>query len=208
MLRASPDDVRAARFTAVATAVWEPLYRYLRRRAAQADVDDVAAEVLAVLWARLDDVPAGAELPWTYAVARRCLANHRRSDVRRHRLADRLRARDGRGTASADPADLVAASDPALQLALATLSSDDRELLTLWAWEELGVGELAAALGIAPNTVSVRLRRARQRLAAQLAPAPPAAAPATCHIGAGAGHTGGGRTAHHVDVPVDQEQIP
>jgi RNA polymerase sigma-70 factor (ECF subfamily) len=188
VLDAASDGVRAARFTAVATDVWEPLQRYLRRRAGANDVDDIAAETLTVVWRRLDDIPLGAELPWCYSIARRCLANHRRSTARRSRLVERI---TGRGEATAngadDPASAVDDTDPDLGVALAKLSSDDRELLTLWAWEQLSVTEIAVALGTTANTVSVRLRRARQRLAGHLDDL-------GCHIARRAGHMDDGRT--------------
>lgn len=182
------DASRDVRFTALATDVWEPLQRYVRRRARPDDVDDIVAEALTVVWRRLDDVPAGAELPWAYSIARRCLANHRRSTTRRRGLIDRIADRRG---ATVDSPDAAAAAiddtDPDLRSALARLSADDREVLTLWAWEQLAVSELAVVLGISPNTATVRLRRARQRLAAQLGES-------TGHIDDDAGHTDGGRT--------------
>ena len=182
------DGARAARFTAVASNVWDPLQRYLRRRTHADDVDDVAAETLTVLWRRLDDIPVGAELPWCYSIARRCLANHRRSTARRRRLVDRLvGGAEAAAEGGDDPGSIVDGTDPALHAALTLLSSDDRELLTLWAWEQLSVGEIAIAAGTTANTVSVRLRRARQRLAGHLdTPA--------CHLDEGAGHTDDGRT--------------
>ncbi len=84
-------DDRTRRFEALAASVGEPLTRYLRRRCSPDDVDDVLADVLLVLWRRLDEVPTGAALPWTYAVARRCLANARRSKERRVSLVSRLK---------------------------------------------------------------------------------------------------------------------
>jgi len=42
---------------------------------------------------------------------------------------------------------------------------NDQELLRLWAWEELTPGQIAAVLGTTPNAVSIRLHRARGRLA-------------------------------------------
>jgi RNA polymerase sigma-70 factor (ECF subfamily) len=187
-LDAGTDGARASRFTTVANDVWMPLQQYLRRRARPDDVDDVAAETLAVMWRRLDDIPDGAELPWCYSIARRCLANHRRGTARRRRLADRLAGRREpplqRGD---DPALLVDDADPTLHRALGRLSVDDRELLLLWAWEQLSVGEIAVALGTTPNTASVRLRRARQRLADHLSAE-------GCHIDEGAGHMDDGHT--------------
>jgi RNA polymerase sigma-70 factor, ECF subfamily len=188
ILDVGSDGARAVRFTAVAADVWDPLQRYLLRRTNADDVDDVAAETLAIMWRRLDDIPTGAELPWCYSIARRCLANHRRSTVRRRSLLERLGGRGERTTNDGDdPASIVDDADPALHAALSLLSTDDREILALWAWEQLSVSEIAVALGASANTVSVRLRRARQRLAGHLGDV-------SCHIDGRAGHTDDGRT--------------
>jgi RNA polymerase sigma factor (sigma-70 family) len=56
----------------------------------------------------------------------------------------------------------------AVVAALDELSPEDRELLTLIAWEGLTPSQAAAALGLAPGTARVRLHRARTRLRAQL----------------------------------------
>ena len=104
------------------------MQRYALRRTDAATSDDVVADALLVLWRRLDEVPAGAELPWCYGVARRCLANRRRGAERQANVVDRLM---GERTTSAPEADVE------LDAALAALDSDDRELVRLWAWEGL-----------------------------------------------------------------------
>jgi RNA polymerase sigma-70 factor (ECF subfamily) len=48
------------------------------------------------------------------------------------------------------------------------LSSDDRELLRLVAWEALAREEIAMVLQISRATVRVRLHRARRRLLAEM----------------------------------------
>lgn len=158
-------DDRRARYEALVYAVIEPLRRYTRRRTDGTTAEDVVADTLLVLWRRLDDVPADGELPWCYAVARRCLANAERSRHRHRRLTERIARLD-------PPARPVAYDveppDPALHRALLRLRPDDRELLRLWAWEDLEPREIAAALGITPNAVSIRLHRAKARLAAEL----------------------------------------
>jgi RNA polymerase sigma-70 factor (ECF subfamily) len=58
------DLARRARFERLFAHAYEPLQRYVRRRADAAVVDDVVAETLLVVWRRLDDVPADAELSW------------------------------------------------------------------------------------------------------------------------------------------------
>lgn len=157
------DDARRARFEAVFAEVYEPLQRYLHRRAAPTDVDDVLSETLLVLWRRLDDVPADATAAYAYGVARRTLANHRRGDDRRARLHERLEAMTPTRVGDDAPA-----ADESLDAALATLSDDERELVRLWAWEELAPREIAVALGITANAASIRLHRAKAKLAEQL----------------------------------------
>jgi RNA polymerase sigma factor (sigma-70 family) len=154
---------REVRFQRLAHEVGEPLRRYVVRRAPAAAVDDVLADVFLVLWRRLDDVPADDPLPWSYAVARRCLANAQRSTRRQLGLVERI----GR----LDPPLPPAEEDPdhsALAAALDALPAVDREVVTLWAWEELAPREIATATGLTANAVSIRLHRAKKRLAAEL----------------------------------------
>ena len=159
------DDDRRLRFERLAAAVYEPLQRYIRRRAGASLVDDALADTLLVLWRRLDDVPVTDPLPWCYGVARRCLANVRRSGQRHERLVARL---------TADPPPLTtdrldaANDDDEIHAALAQLSDADRELVHLWAWEGLEPREIAVAVDSTPNAISIRLYRVRQRLAEQL----------------------------------------
>ena len=53
-----------------------------------------------------------------------------------------------------------------LNAALDALPAPFRDVLTLWAWEQLGYEEIAAALGLAVGTVRSRLHRARAQLRA------------------------------------------
>lgn len=158
------DDDRRARFEAVVRLVGEPLRKYAARRTDPDTAEDVVADAFLVLWRRLDDVPEGAELPWSYAVARNCLANAQRS-ARRHRsLVARLTclpAPQGHDRAPDLP-------DVELDEALRSLPDADREVLTLWAWEELRPAEIATVLGVSVNAVNIRLHRARNRLADRL----------------------------------------
>ena len=152
----APDDAaRRRRFEDVVAAVYEPVQRYLLRRADPSAADDVLGDVLLVLWRRLDDVPADAVLPWTYGVARGCLANNRRSTARQERVVQRL----ARQPEAAEPE-----GDEALAEALRALPDADRELLRLWAWEQLPPREIALALGISANAASIRLHRAKGKL--------------------------------------------
>ena len=69
---------------------------YLLRRADREDAFDAAEDVFLVAWRRLCEVPPGDRaLPWLYGVARRVLANHRRSASRFARLTRRVAAHRG-----------------------------------------------------------------------------------------------------------------
>jgi RNA polymerase sigma-70 factor (ECF subfamily) len=151
----------------VAGDVYEPLQRYLRRRASAADAADVLSESLLTVWRRLDDVPTDDPLPWCYGVARRCLANHRRGDDRRRRLDERIVAHR-LPEHSGDPQARIERLDPELDGALRQLTLAEQEIVRLWAWEQLEPREIAVVLGQTPNAVSVALTRARRKLAAQL----------------------------------------
>jgi len=157
-----PDDARE-RFEALAAEVVEPVRRFLARRTDPDTADDVLAETLLVCWRRLDDVPEHA-LPWVYGVARNCLANVQRGDRRQVRLAARISVVDPPPEAVREDQ----APDDRVHAALAALRPDEADLLRLWAWEQLGPGEIAAVLGVTPNAVSIRLHRARGKFVDEL----------------------------------------
>ena len=95
---------------------------------------------------------------------RRVLANHRRGNGRRERLAALLHVED-----VATPIRAGEDHDRPAFVALASLSPADQEILRLVAWEELGNQQIAAVLGITPNAVAIRLHRARSRFSNALA---------------------------------------
>ncbi|MFC4072824.1 RNA polymerase sigma factor [Actinoplanes subglobosus] len=159
---------RTARFEALYAATFHHLLGYAMRRCDCAeDAADVVAETFAVTWRRLDAVPPGDQARlWLYGVARNVLAAHRRGAARRRDLSYAL-VGDLAGfyaPSAEDSADLGSLG-PALRL----LPEEDRELLSLVAWEGLDHGEIAAVLGVSRNAVRIRLHRARKRLTRQLA---------------------------------------
>lgn len=160
-MTAGQDAARRRRFEEVVAVVYEPVQRYLRRRTDDATADDVLGDVLLVLWRRLDEVPADASLPYAYGIARGCLANSVRTAARQQRLVQRL---------AQQPRTEDVDGDDALAEALDSLPEADRELLRLWAWEQLAPAELALVLGISANAVSIRLHRAKQKLRELLVP--------------------------------------
>ena len=155
----TPSDLLASLWNAHYPAV----LAYARRRAPEETAEDVANAAFAVLWQRIGE-PLDDPLPWLLAVARRELANQRRSEARRHRLAIRVRTAPATEPDAADRA----VDQAEARAALARLRDQDREVLMLVAWEGLDPARAAAVLGITPAAFAVRLHRARRRLQAHL----------------------------------------
>jgi RNA polymerase sigma-70 factor (ECF subfamily) len=167
-----PVEDSAAGFEAAFRTHVRAVRAYALRRTAPEDaadvVADVVAETFAVAWRRWADAPEDP-LPWLLGIARRVLANARRTSSRADRLAARVAAEP---TATAqEPGDAIAEAE-AVRAALSRLSPGDRETLMLVAWEQLDPPAAARAAGCSRATFAVRLHRARRRLAGEL-DAPP-----------------------------------
>jgi RNA polymerase sigma-70 factor (ECF subfamily) len=161
------DVGRQARFESIVDEVYEPLQRYFGRRARADDVSELLNDALMIIWRRLDDVPTDDARPWSYGVAKRCLANHRRGNERRLRLVGRLAAEPlTRERLGERP--MVDGDHDELLIALGELDEPARELVRLWAWEQLEPREIAIVLGTTVNAVSVRLTRAKKKLASSM----------------------------------------
>jgi RNA polymerase sigma-70 factor (ECF subfamily) len=165
------ERTREDRFEELFRAHYGAVRGYALRRVPGDLAQDVVSETFLVAWRRLDDVPADA-LPWLYGVARRVLANQRRSADRGSALERRLAA-TASIAGSSDPGEHVGEGE-LLRAALARLSERDREALMLVAWHGLSGARAARAAGCTRTAFAVRLHRARARLAAQLeSPAAP-----------------------------------
>jgi RNA polymerase sigma factor (sigma-70 family) len=143
----------------------------LRRCPGQEDALDVTADTFLVAWRRRTEIPqdAGEARAWLFGVARWCLANVTRGDRRSQRLGQRL-ALTMNVTALADPAHIheTRSENRQVRQALDQLSADDRELVTLTAWEGLTPTQAGAILGLTPGAARTRLHRARLRLRSSL----------------------------------------
>ena len=152
-----------ANFVALYREHLPALSRYLLRRVERNSVEDLAADVFEVAWRKRTESPAGLELAWLYKIAGYVVANHRRK-LSKQTQGIELRESD----LVAPSAESLALADLELASAFSQLSANDRQVLSLVAIDGLSVAELAIALGISPNTASVRLKRARERLAGLL----------------------------------------
>ena len=145
--------------------------------AAEQHLDDVFGYLLYLTRDRsLADDLAGATFEkafrkWSHFDARRGTARTWLLGIARTTALDWFRAesrRQRREEAAAEPeaheADFVEGLSPVLQLALATLSAGEREVLALRIVIELDGEQTARVLGISPTAVSTRLSRALQKL--------------------------------------------
>lgn len=152
-----------ARLEAAYAAHGRAVLAYAMRRTDPDTANDVLSEVFLAAWRRIDDLPV-EPLPWLLGTARRALANQRRGDARRAALSQRIEGAHVGWVPSA--ADEV--TDRAVLDALASLAETDREALLLVAWDGLAPREAAEVLGLRPPAFTMRLSRARRRLAAAL----------------------------------------
>lgn len=165
-LVAEPEPL--SRFRDIYEANYTRILGYALRRTDTADdAADVVADTFLAAWRRIDEIPQGEEARlWLYGVARRVLANHRRGQVRKARLADRLRLDLARMDFVQPPPGFEELER--FSAAFGALRPKDRELLSLTAWEGLRIEDLSKILGCSSNAAKIRLHRARRRLAREL----------------------------------------
>lgn len=147
---------------------YDEVHAFCARRVGWDSAADATAEVFAVAWRRIDEVPADRSRAWLYGVARRVVGNSWRSSSRRNRLAARVAGQAPRRPEVPEAVVVQRSVDDEVLRALAKLRTPDQEILRLAAWEELTGPEIAEVLGIGLNAAQQRLTRARRRLAKAL----------------------------------------
>ena len=151
------------------------IHRYIARRLGTGEVDDLVGQTFLIAFEsrdRFEGSSSGA-LPWLYGIATNLIRRRRRDEIRQYRAYSRSApgaASAGTDTLSAEVVDRVDAETTSRALAgvLAGLRQTDRDVLLLYAWEDLSYPEIAAALKIPAGTVASRLHRARRVLRAAL----------------------------------------
>lgn len=110
-----------------------------------------------------------SEKTWLYTIALNLLRDHHRRAAAGRRTLDRIHA----GAVDADSAEFEAVdARDALHRALATLSSDEREVISLRYGADLTVPEIARVLREKPSTVHGRVYRALRKLKEELEDGP------------------------------------
>ena len=157
-----------ARFFELFDRHFQPLHRFLLARGMGDGAADLAAETFVVAFRRRASFePRRADArPWLFGIALNLARNEARSERRRLQALPRLVE-----PAHASEADVVERLDRQampLRAALNSLSDDERDVLLLYAGEDLSYEEIAEALQIAVGTVRSRLHRARMKVRARL----------------------------------------
>ena len=128
---------------------------------------DAAQEGFLRAWHALPRFRSGAEpRPWLMQIVANAARNRRRGSTRRTNLALRI-AQDRPSDGAAPSPEVAVLADERrhdLLAALNRLRDEDRLVIALRWFADLGEAEMAAALGVARGTVKSRLSRAMGRL--------------------------------------------
>jgi RNA polymerase sigma-70 factor, ECF subfamily len=152
------------RFTGLYDTYYRNVLRYALLHAEPGSAEDVTSEVFLISWRQLPAVPE-PPLPWLLGVARNLVRKQADAGRRRRQLTDRIAALTTEADLVAwDAGEYVVERAAALE-ALGSLAERDVEALTLVTWDGLDVRAAAAVLGCSPRAFTVRLHRARRRLA-------------------------------------------
>lgn len=167
-----PKAEHEQRFRALYERNYADVLRFARRRGDPDRAEDVAHETFLVAWRRFDDVPARPTdaRAWLFGVARGCLLNEQRSQVRRGSLGVRIASESPTSTAGHDDTAVLRAD---LAAAWRRLSPAEQEALSLAVWEDLPSPQAGRVLGISSTAYRLRLHRARTALRRHLAEVPP-----------------------------------
>lgn len=148
-----------AEFAAFYVATWDPLWRYVRRSAADAaSTDDIVQEAFVRLVGTRRDLAGEKARRYVYAIATNLLRDRARRSARERGPAA--------AEASAEPVDAVARIG--LEAELAKLSERDRQILWLAHVDGYDRRSIAQILNVTTASVGPLLFRARQRLRALL----------------------------------------
>jgi len=138
---------------------------YCTRRIDRSLASDACSETFLVAWRKVEDLPVPPQtLPFLYGVAAKVIANQRRTVRRKTRLDHKMR---NLGVATAeDPSVVVirAERDRQVEAAVRSLNSRDREIVMLYAWEELPRSAIAEMMGMTKSAVDQRIHRSYKRL--------------------------------------------
>lgn len=175
-------DVVAARrgdssaFESLVRSVQRPVYGLaLRLLGNEAEAAEVSQEAFLRAYQNLHkyDESRPFEL-WVMAITRNLCLDllRRRTRVRTEEL-EPMKEHLPSDEASVEEGAIARQEHRSLEAALATLSTDDREVLALYYVQKRTTREIAQVLGCAPGTIMARLFRAREKLRKKMNPEEP-----------------------------------
>lgn len=142
------------------------IHRFVASRVGQAIADDIISETFLIAFERRTkyDQTFPNCAPWLFGIATNLVSRHRVQEARTYKIMERV---IGREETEEDHFLTMAQIDAQMEVvrlagALGQLKPRDRDVLLLFAWEDLTYEQIAAALGIPVGTVRSRLNRARR----------------------------------------------
>ena len=170
-------EVQAARrgdrsaFEALVRGVQRPVYGLcLRLLRTEAEAAEVAQEAFLRAYQNLHRYDSAKPFDlWVLAIARNlCLDLLRRRSRVHTQDVDEMHESLPSGERSQEEGVIAAEEHQSLESAMATLGSDDREVLALYYVQKRTTKEIAQVMGVAPGTIMARLFRAREKLRRQM----------------------------------------
>ena len=159
-MRLNSNFERRTGFDALFAAHFRSIWSYVARRVPAGMVDDVVSRCFTIAWQKFAAIPPSPQdRLWLIGVARRCIADQRRSDGRRSRLVSKIALDVPRQCSDADRVE-----DPRLATVLdsiSELSPLDREALQLVLWDGLTHEEASEVMECSVAAFESRYRRAR-----------------------------------------------
>jgi RNA polymerase sigma-70 factor (ECF subfamily) len=154
-------------FETLVRSVQRPVYGLcLRLLRVDAEASEVAQETFLRAYQNLHRYDDGKPFDlWVMAIARNlCLDLLRRRSRMLTDNVDDMHEVLPSGAASQEEGVIAGEERKSLESALATLSVDDREVLSLYYVQKRTTKEIAVVMGVAPGTIMARLFRAREKL--------------------------------------------
>jgi RNA polymerase sigma-70 factor (ECF subfamily) len=161
--------VREQEFRAFFLDMHPRVLRYALRQLDPETANEVCVDVMRVMWAKglaapRDEADRRRLESLCYRVCKGLIRNALRAEARRRKLDEELlRHTNPSDSVACDIADRVA-DDAAVAALLRQVPVRDREVLSLLA-DGYKTGEIAIALGVSADTATMRISRAKKRLA-------------------------------------------
>ena len=153
------------RFKALYLDNGDAVVGYCVRRLGVDDGNDAAADVFVTAWRRIDVCPQGDEARlWLFGVARRVVANKRRSVARRTTLLHRITNQRLEPVTGPEAITVRNSEYDEVMAAIEKLPDKYREVVILSEWDGLDREEIAELHGVKRSAIDQRMSRAYKKL--------------------------------------------